>query len=156
MAAMADPVAAAELGYGAAVFYGLLQGVTEFLPVTSSGHLKLAHRLGVGEVPHELELPFDVLLHAATLIAIGIAFRKDIIAAARQKFPFYVALAASVIPAGLAGLFGSSVVEWVGERYWAVGVCYVYTAILLYVAQRMSLSQAAHTPPADSVSRPEV
>lgn len=148
--AMSAPeLAGPPLDYGSALVYGLIQGVTEFLPVSSSGHLKLAHRLGVGAIPEHLELPFDVLLHAATLIAIAIAFRADILAALRRKIPFYVAGAISVIPAGLAGLFGSSIVEWVGERYWAIGVCYVYTALLLSFAQWYGKRFEGAPPPAD-------
>ena len=146
---MVEPAAATQqLGYGPAIFYGLIQGVTEFLPVSSSGHLKLAHRLGLGEMPKDLELPFDVLLHAATLIAIGIAFRRDIIAAARRKIPFFVALGVSVVPAGLAGLLGRGVVEWFGKAYWTVGICYVYTAILLFVAQKLG-DRFKDVPPPD-------
>ncbi|MEE2901679.1 MAG: undecaprenyl-diphosphate phosphatase [Myxococcota bacterium] len=128
----------AELGYFEATCYGLIQGVTEFLPVSSSGHLKIAHRLGLGAIPPELEMPFDVLLHGATLIAIGIAFFPDIIAAIRKGINFYMVMAISIVPAGLAGLFGRSVVHSVGESYFGVGVCYVYTAILLYFAQVVS------------------
>ena len=52
---------------------GALQGVTEFLPVSSSGHLVLLRRiLGVDEVP----LLFDVLLHLSTLAAVGVVFRR--------------------------------------------------------------------------------
>ena len=146
---MSAAVQAAELGYGEAILYGLVQGVTEFLPVSSSGHLKIAHRLGLGEIPAALEMPFDVLLHAATLVAIVIAFFPDILAACRRGKNFYLALACSVIPAGMAGLFGSSVVQWVGESYLAVGICYVYTAILLVVAQRVSVRLNAAPASAD-------
>lgn len=140
------------LDYWAALLYGLIQGVTEFLPVSSSGHLKIAHLLGLGEIPPELELPFDVLLHAATLLAIGVAFRRDIVAALRRKLPFYIAGAVSVVPAGLAGLFGSDVVAWVGERYWAVGLCYVYTAGLLFVAQSYGKAPAkTHADPDEAL-----
>ena len=52
---------------------GALQGATEFLPVSSSGHLVLLREmLGVGEVP----LLFDVLLHLSTLAAVGVVFRR--------------------------------------------------------------------------------
>ena len=52
---------------------GALQGATEFLPVSSSGHLILLRELlGVGEVP----LLFDVLLHLSTLAAVGVVFRR--------------------------------------------------------------------------------
>ena len=54
---------------------GLLQGVSEFLPISSSGHLKLAQKLfGLSEVP----LLYDVFLHLATLLAVIVFFRKKI------------------------------------------------------------------------------
>ena len=59
-----------------AFFLGLLQGIAEFLPVSSSGHLKLAQELfGLTDVP----LMFDVFLHIATLLAVCIYFRKIIL-----------------------------------------------------------------------------
>lgn len=59
-----------------AALLGLVQGLAEFLPISSSGHLKLAeHYLGL---PIERMLSFDVLLHVATLLAILIYFRQDL------------------------------------------------------------------------------
>ena len=55
---------------------GLLQGIAEFLPISSSGHLRIAQELfGLEEVP----LLFDVILHLSTLLAVCIFFRKKII-----------------------------------------------------------------------------
>ena len=142
----------ADLGYGEALAYGVIQGVTEFLPVSSSGHLKIAHRVGLGQIPASLEMPFDVLLHAATLIAIAIAFFPDIMAATRRGRNFYIAMIASIVPAGLAGLFGGSVVRWVGESYLAVGLCYVYTAVLLLAAQKYSQRFVTNEAPSDPAS----
>ena len=57
---------------------GLIQGLTEFLPVSSSGHLVLFENLFGLESAESSNLFFDVLLHFGTLIAVVIAFRKDI------------------------------------------------------------------------------
>lgn len=60
-----------------ALFLGLLQGLGEFLPISSSGHLKLAEHFL--DLPHAEELlPFDVLLHLGTLLAVVIYFRDDL------------------------------------------------------------------------------
>jgi undecaprenyl-diphosphatase len=58
-----------------ALLLGLLQGVTEFLPISSSGHLILAE--SYMELPMEDLIPFDIAVHFGTLIAIFIYFRKD-------------------------------------------------------------------------------
>lgn len=59
-----------------AVFMGLLQGVTEFLPVSSSGHLSLFQNFFGGKAPDQL---FNVLLHFATLLAVCVVYRWDIL-----------------------------------------------------------------------------
>lgn len=62
-----------------AIFLGIIQGVTEFLPVSSSGHLAIFKELlGVQTPTGASELTFDILLHIGTLIAIFIVFFKDI------------------------------------------------------------------------------
>ena len=58
-----------------AIILGVVQGIAEFLPISSSGHLAVAQRLfGLEEVP----LLFDVMLHLATLAAVVLYFRKKI------------------------------------------------------------------------------
>lgn len=61
--------------YLSAALMGLLQGVTEFLPVSSSGHLSLFQHFFNGEAPDSL---FNVLLHFATLAAVCVAYRRDL------------------------------------------------------------------------------
>lgn len=60
-----------------AIVSGIVQGVTEFFPVSSSGHLVILHRL-IGL--KEPQIVFDIFLHLGTLAAIFVVFRKDIIA----------------------------------------------------------------------------
>lgn len=128
------------LSHGQSAAYGLIQGLTEFLPVSSSGHLKIAHLLGLGSLG-EHELPFDVLLHAATLIAIVIAFRKEVLLLFRLQtaLPWVVLLAA--IPAGIVGLVAGDYIEAAGEHWWILAAMYVVTAALLTVSERISLKR---------------
>ncbi len=59
------------------IILGLIQGLTEFLPVSSSGHLLMMRNLmGLGDVP----LLFDILLHVATLVVVLVMFRQKVIA----------------------------------------------------------------------------
>ncbi|MDA3960515.1 MAG: undecaprenyl-diphosphate phosphatase [Planctomycetota bacterium] len=138
---MTEPV----LGYGAALVYGLIQGVAEFLPVSSSGHLAIAHLVGLGSLPEELELPFDVLLHAATLIAILVAFAPDIWRALRCGPRVWMILSIAVVPAGLVGLFGGDLVAAAGDSWWVMGLCYLFTATLLVTAERLSAARSDQT-----------
>jgi undecaprenyl-diphosphatase len=118
-----------------ALFYGIIQGATEFLPVSSSGHLAIAHRLGLSDLDESLELPFDVLLHAASLLAIVIAFRSEILQAVRLGPRFWLLIVIAAAPAGLVGLFGGDLVAAAGKQLIVIACCYIFTAILLSLAQ---------------------
>jgi undecaprenyl-diphosphatase len=67
----------------AAILLGIIQGITEFLPVSSSAHLILARAFFGWEIPPELGLAFDVALHIGTLAAIVMFFRADLLAMIR-------------------------------------------------------------------------
>jgi len=84
---------------------GVVQGVTEFLPVSSSGHLVIAERL-LGVDPPGVIL--EGLLHLGTLAAIILVFRKDIIDIAR-----------SFTPRG--SIAGRKETRWWGDRSWLQG-----------------------------------
>jgi len=65
------------MSLGLAFLLGLIQGLTEFLPISSSGHLiVLPYLLGLDDFPHPLL--FDVLLHGATLLAVALYFRREL------------------------------------------------------------------------------
>ena len=59
-----------------AVLYGIVQGLTEFLPISSSGHLSLLHNIFGTDI--ESSIAFTVLLHLGTLAAVIIAYHKDV------------------------------------------------------------------------------
>ena len=61
-----------------AILIGIIQGVTEFLPISSSGHLCIMQNMFGMEDVETNYFTFDILLHLATLIAVFIVFRRDI------------------------------------------------------------------------------
>lgn len=90
-----------------AILLGIVQGLTEFIPVSSSGHLLLTHNL-LGTL--ENSLAFDVVLHVGTLIALIVYFRKDLWELFRNTFAdnkegrLARLLLVATVPAALAGL----------------------------------------------------
>ena len=131
------------MSLGVAIFLGVLQGLTEFFPVSSSGHLALfGHWFGL----HEPDLTFDILLHLATLAAIVVYFRKDwvdlwnlCIGEKTSDFPKHLLpyLILSIIPAGLVGVFLKDHIEALhGYPYW-VGIFLFVTGITLLCGLRI-------------------
>ncbi len=124
---------------GLAIFLGLLQGLTEFFPVSSSGHLAL---FGLWFGMAEPDLTFDILVHLATLAAILAYFRKDwfqlgrlILFRDRGDLPKYIIpfLLVSMVPAGLIGVFFKDQVTWIHEQPVWVGIClWVTGGVLLW------------------------
>ncbi len=100
-----------------ALLLGLLQGLTEFLPVSSSGHLEIGKAL-LG-ITAENNLTFTVVVHGATVLSTIIVFRKDILKLLQGLFSFqwnestqYIAkIAISMIPIGIVGVFFKDQVE---------------------------------------------
>lgn len=126
-----------------AIFLGFLQGLTEFFPVSSSGHLALfGHWFGLAEV----DLTFDILVHLATLGAIVVYFRRDwlqlfqlVFRREKGDLPPYVIpyVLISMVPAGLVGVFLKDKIEWVhGKPFW-VGLCLLVTAAILLAGFRI-------------------
>jgi undecaprenyl-diphosphatase len=88
-----------------AIILGLVQGLTEFLPVSSSGHLVLGqYFLGL----EEPQLQFDIMVHLATLFAVAIFFFPVII---KLRFKEWLILAVGTIPAALIGIFFKDIIE---------------------------------------------
>lgn len=103
-----------------AAILGIVQGLTEFLPVSSSGHLVLAGALLDVELPGVV---FEVVVHVGTLVAVLWAYRTRILALGRgllggerRSFEYVSLLALASVPAGLVGFFGRDMVEAVFAR----------------------------------------
>jgi undecaprenyl-diphosphatase len=114
---------------------GVLQGLTEFLPVSSSGHLLLMRKLfGLTEGG----LFLDVMLHLGTLAAIFIVFWKDIRRMIRhplERFPKLIVVAS--VPTAIIGLLLKSRVESLAETGVMAGVCFLFTGALLWIAENI-------------------
>jgi len=128
-----------------AIILGIIQGLTEFLPVSSSGHLELGKAiLGDDSIPEE-SLLFTVVLHFATALSTIVVFRKDILEIIRGLFSFkwnkdtqFIAkIIVSMIPAVIVGLFFEEQLEQLfGGNILLVGCMLLVTAILLFLADK--------------------
>jgi len=128
-----------------AIILGVVQGLTEFLPVSSSGHLELGKAiLGDNSVPEE-SLLFTVVLHFATALSTIVVFRKDIYDIIKGVFAFkwnedtqfLAKIAVSMLPAAIIGFtFESELSALFDGNIKLVGFMLIITALLLYLADK--------------------
>lgn len=126
-----------------ALILGIVQGLTEYLPVSSSGHLEIFREILGIDLPSDKILEFDLMVHAATVCSTIVvlwpmfrrlcisffSFRKD------NDFYYVCKLLISCIPVGVVGLmFKDKVEAFFGNGLTIVGICLVITAILLAFA----------------------
>lgn len=129
---------------------GVLQGLTEFLPVSSSGHLVIAQHFlpGFGEA----NLLFDTIVHCGTLIAVVVYFRKIIITLLRdaalslkslrinatetagESVRYCYFLAVATLPAGVVGGFAKDSIESLFSSPMAAASCLIVTGIILAIS----------------------
>ena len=127
-----------------AIILGLVQGLTEFLPVSSSGHLIIGKELLGVEAADDLV--FEVLVHAATVLSTIVVFRKQLWDLLKGFFKFkyneetdYVLkICVSMIPVFIVGVFFKDFVEGLFQSIFVVGVALVCTAVLLFLSDMMS------------------
>lgn len=126
-----------------ALILGIVQGLTEFLPVSSSGHLEIGHVL-LGTSGEE-NLTFAVIVHAATVLSTLVVLRREVAQLFRGTFTTmqwnaekdYVAkILVSMIPVFIVGVFFKDTVEsFFGNGLLLVGVCLLVTAALLALSE---------------------
>lgn len=126
-----------------AIILGIIQGLTEFLPVSSSGHLELGKAiLGDNSIPEE-SLLFTVVLHFATALSTIVVFRKDVWDIIKGLFQFKwneetqfsLKIIISMIPAALVGFLLEDFMEvFFDGAILIVGIMLIITAVLLYLA----------------------
>jgi len=120
-----------------AILLGFIQGLTEWLPISSSGHLVIAQQLLKIEVP----LLFDVMLHIGSLFAVFVLFWKDILKIIKSflkldfksqegKLGLFIIIGS--IPVGFAGFLLHDYIEYFFNNLFLVSVSLIVTGILLY------------------------
>ena len=132
-----------------AIILGIIQGLTEFLPVSSSGHLEIAKTiLGEGAIGEESMLMI-VVLHFATALSTFIIFRKDLAEIFKgllqfknnESFKFSLKIVLSMIPAAMGGLFFNDEIEALfGGALTLVGGMLLVTGLLLFLADKAKAS----------------
>src|SRR5690554_3280308 len=132
-----------------ALIIGIVQGLTEFLPVSSSGHIVIAQEILGLENGEQENLLFAIVLHFATALSTIVVFRKDILQIFRglfqfkqnDEFRFALKIVLSMIPAAIVGVFFKDTLEELFSNLRLVGFMLLITATLLYIADRAKNTQ---------------
>jgi undecaprenyl-diphosphatase len=122
-----------------AIILGLVQGLTEFLPVSSSGHLVLGREVLGIDAPEDLV--FETTVHAATVLSTIIVFRSQIWSLLKGLFKFkyndetdyILKICVSMIPVFIVGMFFRDFVEGLFGSVHGVAAALVVTAVLLFL-----------------------
>lgn len=131
-----------------AIIFGAIQGLTEFLPVSSSGHLVVLHDLFNFNL--KSDLGFDVFLHLGTLVALFTFFYKDIVKYIKgffssfkkwdlknrvdQKLAWLIVL--GTVPAAIVGFFLDDIIDKYLRQSWIVAVMLVIIAVLFFIVEK--------------------
>ena len=139
------------MGILESIILGIIQGLTEFLPVSSSGHLELGKQL-LGENLGEDSLLFTLVVHFATALSTIVVFHKDIGKMTREIFTFrwndstnfLLFVIISMIPAGFIGFMYENQIETFFKEsssdiiYMIVGAMLIVTGALLFATEKIN------------------
>jgi undecaprenyl-diphosphatase len=115
------------------IVLGCVQGLTEFLPISSSGHLVIIQSY----IPsfHQPGLLFDVVLHAGTLLAVVVYYWKVL---PKLSIKYIYALVVASIPAVIVGVFLNGHIKGLFENTFFVGIALIVTALINYLTDSKS------------------
>ncbi len=133
------------------ILLGLVQGLTEFLPVSSDGHLALiGHVAGV----HTPGVFVEVALHVATLGSILVVYGRrfwqlaiNVLKRQPEALRYAGLLIIGMIPAGLVGIFLEHLIERAFQSLWAAGVGFLVTGALLWSTKHRRIEDATQPTP---------
>jgi undecaprenyl-diphosphatase len=122
-----------------ALILGLVQGLTEFLPISSSGHLALGSQL-LGWTDADANLAFNIAVHFGSLVAVLVFVRTEIVAMFTTRPRLMLVLAAATLPLVVVVLAtpAKEVVKDLSSSMVAVGACLLATALVLALVRRMA------------------
>ncbi len=120
------------------IVLGTVQGLTEFLPVSSSGHLVFLQKVMGYDIGGGSMTFVNVMLHFGTLAAVCFVFYKDIFALFKKPFKTLLMLIVATVPAGVVGLLFNDKIDamFSGQQAFALlAICFSVTALLLLVCE---------------------
>ncbi len=134
---------------------GILQGLAEFLPISSSGHLNLFQALLHIELDNQLL--FNILLHVGTLVAVAVVFWKDWIDMLLHpiKNRTLLLLFIASLPALAAKILFDDLLDYAESHISLLGICFLITGLMLVLTQCLSRRQEAKGTAKDRVGIPE-
>jgi undecaprenyl-diphosphatase len=117
-----------------ALLLSVIQGITEWIPISSSGHLAIIQNLFGFQ-----DLSFDVFLHLASLLAVIIIFRKDILKVLnltkRESLVYLLLIILATVPAGVVGyLFRDQIAE-LFENMLHIGIFFILSGAMIYATK---------------------
>ena len=115
-----------------AIILGLVQGLTEFLPVSSSAHLIIIPSILNMQTP---SVAFDVVLHLATALAVIVFFHKDILNIITKDHKMFLLLIIGTVPTGIMGLLFKDFFEAFFQQGLWIGLFLIITGIILWFAE---------------------
>ena len=124
------------MNYLLAILAGAVQGLTEFLPISSTGHLIIFEKIfGISQT--EFGLAFDASLHLGTLLAIVLFFYKDYLKILNFKNSLLVKLAVGTLPAVFFGLILESRIETTFRQTWIVSLSLILFSFVFILAEKL-------------------
>ena len=133
------------MGILEAILIGIIQGLTEFLPVSSSGHIELSKEILKTTIKGEENVMFTVVLHAATALSTIVVFRKEIVQIFKglfqftwnDEFKFSFKIIISMFPAAIIGIvFKEEIDKFFTGKIMLVGLMLLITGAVLFLADK--------------------
>jgi len=123
-----------------AIILGIVQGIAEFLPISSSGHLVLMQRVFGIDLP---SMTFDILVHLGSLCAVFAVFWKDILALIKKPFQKMTAmLIVGTIPAVVVGFAFKDQIEQIFNQGFFLAIAFAITGLLLLAADSIPVARS--------------